>query len=218
MDIEHLPSMGLLTILCDNMLFEAGGGQRELNYNSRPISLVSKELEAVALWARNPEVEDVRIDPHARYIGTNWAAIEKFGTAEFRHFPGCSDPKLLIWWTNLLCRMYSHAEAHSIDELMEISVEGHKALGRAVFGGDYAKLESARAADDWYATMEAAIQATNQGIDGFLTKPFDNIELRAKIHSISVRKRLKQFESSLENVFQRQSCQIASNYGIFPDH
>jgi adenylate cyclase len=46
-----------------------------------------------------------------------------------------------------------------------------------------------------YATMEAAIQATNQGIDGFLTKPFDNIELRAKIHIINVRKRLKQFVS-----------------------
>jgi adenylate cyclase len=44
-----------------------------------------------------------------------------------------------------------------------------------------------------YATMEAAIQATNEGIDGFLTKPFDNLELRAKIHKISVRKRLKQF-------------------------
>ena len=46
-----------------------------------------------------------------------------------------------------------------------------------------------------YATMEAAIMATNQGIDGFLTKPFDNIELRAKIRDISVRKRLKQFVS-----------------------
>ncbi|MFO8084775.1 MAG: adenylate/guanylate cyclase domain-containing protein, partial [Desulfobacterales bacterium] len=46
-----------------------------------------------------------------------------------------------------------------------------------------------------YATMEAAIQATNQGIDGFLTKPFDNIELRAKLHIINVRKRLKQFVS-----------------------
>lgn len=34
---------------------------------------------------------------------------------------------------------------------------------------------------------------TNEGIDGFLTKPFDNIELRAKIHEISVRKHLKQF-------------------------
>ena len=44
-----------------------------------------------------------------------------------------------------------------------------------------------------YATMEAAIKATNQGIDGFLTKPFDNVELRANIHKITVRKRLKQF-------------------------
>lgn len=46
-----------------------------------------------------------------------------------------------------------------------------------------------------YATMEAAIMATNEGIDGFLTKPFDNIELRAKIREISVKKQLKQFVS-----------------------
>jgi len=44
-----------------------------------------------------------------------------------------------------------------------------------------------------YATMEAAMLATNEGIDGFLTKPFDNIELRAKIREINVRKRLRQF-------------------------
>ncbi len=44
-----------------------------------------------------------------------------------------------------------------------------------------------------YATMEAAIQATNAGIDGFLTKPFNNNELRAKIHEIWVHKHLKQF-------------------------
>ncbi|MBW1747427.1 MAG: response regulator [Deltaproteobacteria bacterium] len=52
-----------------------------------------------------------------------------------------------------------------------------------------------------YATMEAAIQATNDGIDGFLTKPFDNMELRAKIRTIHVRKRLKQFVS--EQVYQK---------------
>lgn len=46
-----------------------------------------------------------------------------------------------------------------------------------------------------YATMEAAILATNKGIDGFLTKPFDNIELRANIRNISVRKRMQQFIS-----------------------
>ena len=52
-----------------------------------------------------------------------------------------------------------------------------------------------------YATMEAAIQATNEGIDGFLTKPFDNVELRAKIRTINVRKRLKQFVS--EQVYHK---------------
>ncbi len=51
-----------------------------------------------------------------------------------------------------------------------------------------------------YASVETAIEATNQGIDGFLTKPFDNNELRAKIHDISVRKYLRQFVP--ESVFQ----------------
>lgn len=46
-----------------------------------------------------------------------------------------------------------------------------------------------------YATVEWAIQATNDGIDGFLTKPFDNRDLRAKIREITVRKRLRQFVS-----------------------
>ena len=44
-----------------------------------------------------------------------------------------------------------------------------------------------------YATMNAAIEATNEGIDGFLMKPFDNSELRSKINDISLRKRLRQF-------------------------
>ena len=46
-----------------------------------------------------------------------------------------------------------------------------------------------------YATLESAIAATNEGIDGFLTKPFDNMELRAKVREYFVRKRLKQFVS-----------------------
>jgi adenylate cyclase len=54
-----------------------------------------------------------------------------------------------------------------------------------------------------YASVETAIEATNQGIDGFLTKPFDNNELRAKIHDISVRKYLRQFVP--EPVFQEMN-------------
>lgn len=50
-----------------------------------------------------------------------------------------------------------------------------------------------------YATMESAIESVNAGIDGFITKPFLNIELRAKVREYNLRKRLKQFVS--EQVF-----------------
>jgi adenylate cyclase len=46
-----------------------------------------------------------------------------------------------------------------------------------------------------YATMTNAIEAVNAGIDGFLTKPFENEELRAKVRECGIKKRLKQFVS-----------------------
>lgn len=46
-----------------------------------------------------------------------------------------------------------------------------------------------------YATMESAIEAVNAGIDGFITKPFENAELKSKIREYNLKKRLKQFVS-----------------------
>lgn len=46
-----------------------------------------------------------------------------------------------------------------------------------------------------YATMTGAIEAVNSGIDGFLTKPFGNEELLAKVREYAIKKRLKQFVS-----------------------
>ena len=51
-----------------------------------------------------------------------------------------------------------------------------------------------------YATLDRAIETVNQGIDGFLTKPFENKEIRAKIREFVTKKRLKQFVS--EQVLQ----------------
>jgi len=44
-----------------------------------------------------------------------------------------------------------------------------------------------------YATLDRAIDSVNAGIDGFLTKPFDNNEIRLKIKEFLIKKRLKQF-------------------------
>jgi adenylate cyclase len=44
-----------------------------------------------------------------------------------------------------------------------------------------------------YATLDRAIESVNSGIDGFLTKPFDNKDIRLKLKEFHVKKRLKQF-------------------------
>ena len=60
-----------------------------------------------------------------------------------------------------------------------------------------------------YATMDAAIDATNNGIDGFLTKPFDNKSLRANIRGISVKKHLRQFVTEqVYNELKRRSSGV----------
>jgi adenylate cyclase len=48
--------------------------------------------------------------------------------------------------------------------------------------------------------LDRAIDTVNLGIDGFLTKPFDNNEIKAKIREFVIKKRLKQFVS--EQVLQ----------------
>ncbi|HRR47503.1 MAG TPA: adenylate/guanylate cyclase domain-containing protein, partial [Syntrophales bacterium] len=61
-----------------------------------------------------------------------------------------------------------------------------------------------------YATMESAIESVNAGIDGFLTKPFDNEELRAKVKEYNIKKRLKQFVS--EPILQELQRDVAEMY------
>jgi len=61
-----------------------------------------------------------------------------------------------------------------------------------------------------YATMESAIAAVNDGIDGFLTKPFENLEIRAKVREYNVKKRLKSFVSvQILNELQKGNRTIA---------
>lgn len=55
-----------------------------------------------------------------------------------------------------------------------------------------------------YATMDSAIEAVNAGIDGFITKPFENNLLRSRVRECNLNKRLKQFvpEQILETLYR----------------
>lgn len=60
-----------------------------------------------------------------------------------------------------------------------------------------------------YATLECAIDSINAGIDGFLTKPFDNVELKGKVREYHFKKRLKQFVSEpILKELQKQNTRL----------
>jgi putative two-component system response regulator len=64
-----------------------------------------------------------------------------------------------------------------------------------------------------YATMRSAIRATNEGLDGFLTKPFDSLELLTRLRTITrlnryrsllqQRDRLEEMNSELRNAYDK---------------
>jgi len=46
-----------------------------------------------------------------------------------------------------------------------------------------------------YGTLEASIKAIDAGVDGFITKPFENRELKWKVRECHLRRKMKQFIS-----------------------
>jgi hypothetical protein len=121
--IALVPSL----IYADTHLFSMGCDERRGNYNCREQHLlkamlprlvrllsVSEPLDAVTRRRTLDDVvSDVDTSPRAmweprprrrnslqdlRYMSTNWAAMTKFGTIEFRHFHGTSDPATIEQW------------------------------------------------------------------------------------------------------------------------
>lgn len=52
-----------------------------------------------------------------------------------------------------------------------------------------------------YGTLEASIKAIDAGVDGFITKPFENRELKWKVRECHLRRKMKQFISP--NIYEQ---------------
>jgi len=153
--VDKLEVLILLTLCADNFFFAAGEAERASNYNCRPISLMGEEIEELARASvdishhmRSGQY-DVILGDRNRYVGVNWAALWKFGTVEFRHFPGNADADKIIWWINLCQQLYIFSEQHTLKEVIDLVAAGIEAFGTAVFSKEFKKLRYDADVMDW---------------------------------------------------------------------
>lgn len=166
---EKLASMFLVGLCADNFMYEAGGGARRGNYNCRPASLLMDEVEQLALLSHqvaNSDRDDmpprgVLHDNRHKYLGTNFSALRKFGTVEFRHFPGSQDPKQIIKWCELIGGLYHYAKRTEVNDVYLLAQQGAAAFGKKVFGAAYDTLHYREQDEDWFETLDTASHFIN---------------------------------------------------------
>jgi hypothetical protein len=164
---HQLTAFMLTSLLVDNFMFEAGGGERRGNYNCRPVSLMMEEVEGLATLAyaletnKSPKWKHLFNDRN-RYYGTNFAALFKFGTCEFRHFPGTQHSPELLRWIDFVGDIYQYAVQNDVMDIYEVSDKGARHFGKQVFGSRFSKyLDYQEAEGDWLEAMDAAYHFIN---------------------------------------------------------
>lgn len=161
MDTAQIPSFMLASLAADNFLYYAGDETRSDNYNCRPMSLLVREIEAMGVWAGHIAAKKPALcgngilNHHNRYMGVNWASLLKFGTVEFRHFPGERRKRLLYHWLNLLYSLYSLSEDLTPDEMYDLIMSGKDKFGRRAFGRHWKDLNYPGSDGDWSEVEDA---------------------------------------------------------------
>lgn len=185
MDIKRIPTLALLSLLADNLFFQAGGGERRINYNCRPASLVADEVDAIAQMCfgleRGNDQPPQLLNERNRYLGTNWAALYKFGTVEYRHFPGCRDAATILWWVELCSNLYTAAEKLTVEDVLACAEKGPEAFIHTVFGEMDPRLAYQEWEQDWEETLETttqfigtydAMEGNDKTLHGFLKSEY----------------------------------------------
>ena len=134
--VDALPALGLLTVAMDNVFYSLGNWERSWNYHCRPLSVTQPDVEEVAEMMRNViERKDLRLGTRRRYLGTNWSALFRHGTLEFRHFPGEYRMRNIAYWINCVACLYTAAEKIPFQELVSLCQNPDiTPLGLKVFG------------------------------------------------------------------------------------
>lgn len=146
-----------LTLMTDNFLYAAGDEWRRGNHNCRPLSILQGDIERLAGWAYQMEREpdDLLHIEDLRYMGTNWTALTKQSTLEFRHFPGANKTEQVLRWVNLTQGIVTAARKFRVEQLRDWFYHDLETFGFAVFGEEWPRLRYDEYKSDWREAVEA---------------------------------------------------------------
>lgn len=101
--LENLQALALLTYAMEGLLYYVGDNSRQwCGYANRMTGAPNAVLENIL----GPSVQRVglrrALDNAGRYYGLNLAALEKYGTVEFRYFPTATSPEEMLSWVKLV--------------------------------------------------------------------------------------------------------------------
>ena len=191
---KQVAALMLLTYATDNYFYAAGDDARRCNYNCRPASLLLPMAEFLGELARcfhRGALQKAfrllggrangRGEP--RYVGMNWWSLRKFGTVEFRHFPGTRDEEQLSRWIRMCGKLYAAAIKYgNIPRVATLLADGPDRFGEEVFGSDWSRMTYDTHLQDW--------QEAEEGIDCFMTYFRNDVEAEGGLHGVLKKERV----------------------------
>lgn len=187
---KEVSALILLTFAADNYFYAAGDDARRCNYNCRPASLLLPMAEFLGTLARHANRGATSrmwqlLSPtgrshgstEPRYVGMNWWSLRKFGTVEFRHFPGTRDAEQLFRWIRMCGNLQLAAcQYGKVSAVLKLIEQGPTVFGEAVFGADWSRMLYDGHEQDWQEALE--------GVDCFMTYYRNDMDSDTGLHGI----------------------------------
>jgi hypothetical protein len=153
---QQIKSLIITYLVVEPFLYHYVGGDRAKNIFCVPLTeaTLTRRLNKIINSKAEGDFTS-QISDWYKYTGFNLLPILNYGTIEFRHMRGTSDPKTLVTWINLLLSLKKFALSTTLeklkDEVFELNTSsGYGAFIQTIFGDLYREFENM----DYSAVME----------------------------------------------------------------
>lgn len=120
--LENLQALALLTYAMEGLLYYVGDNSRQwCGYANRMTGAPNAVMENIL----GPSVQRLglrrALNNAGRYYGLNLAALEKYGTVEFRYFPTATSAEEMLSWVKLVQQLKKAAcDMGSVQEVLSV--------------------------------------------------------------------------------------------------